>query len=208
MVKIKLAHLTNNMFSYINKIFEFILNEIKSIILYLVLSYPDSRLGKFLRKKYWSKKLKRNGSNLDIHMHSTIGCPELIEVGENFMLSVNAHITAFGSKGIYIGDNVGIGRGSYLHASNHIFDSIDIPIRNQGIRSKDISFRDSYYSIIIEDDVLIGSNVVILSGTKIGKGSIVSPGSVLSTIYPPYSILVGNPARVSQNRKQNFNHEK
>ena len=71
------------------------------------------------------------------------------------------------------------------------------------IRSKDISYKGSYYSIIIEDDVLIGSNVVILSGTKIGNGSIVSPGSVVSGIYPSYSILVGNPARISQNRKEN-----
>ena len=52
--------------------------------------------------------------------------------------------------------------------------------------------------------MLIGSNVVILSGTKIGNGSIVSPGSVLSGVYPSFSILVGNPARVSQNRKENL----
>ncbi len=196
------------MFSYINKIFKFIFNEIQTIIFWIILSYPDSTFGKSLRNKYWSKKLKKHGSNLDIHRHSTIGCPELIEVGNNFFLSVNAHITAFGSKGIYIGDDVGIGRGSYLHSSNHIFDKIDIPIRMQGIKSNDILYRDNYYSIIIEDDVLIGSNVVILSGTKIGKGSVVSPGSVLSGVYPPYSVLVGNPARISKNRKKSDNYEK
>ena len=191
------------MISYINKIFKFIIDEIQIVVLWLVLSYPDSRFGKFIRKKYWSKKLKKHGYNLDIHMRSTIGKPELIEIGDNFMISVNAHMTAFGSKGIFIGDNVGIGRGSCLHASNHVFDNVDIPTRLQGVRSKDISYKNNYYSIIIEDDVLIGSNVVILSGTKIGNGSIVSPGSVVSGIYPSYSILVGNPARISQNRKEN-----
>ena len=82
------------------------------------------------------------------------------------MLSVNAHITAFGSKGIFIGDNVGIGRGSCLHASNHSSNKIDIPIRMQGIESNDILYNNKYYSIIIEDDVIIGSNVVIVSGNK------------------------------------------
>ena len=191
------------MFSYINKIFKNFFIEVQTIIFWIILSYPDSRFGKYLRNKYWSKKLKKHGSNLDIHRHSTIGYPELIEVGDNFFLSVNAHITEFGSKGIFIGNNVGIGRGSYLHASNHIIDKIEIPIIKQGIKSKDILYRDNYYSIIIEDDVLVGSNVVILSGTKIGKGSVVSPGSVLSGIYPPYSVLVGNPARISKNRKDN-----
>ena len=191
------------MFSYINKIYKFFFDEIKIIIFWITHSYPDSRFGKIIRKKYWSKRLKKHGLNLDINMNSAFGCPELIEIGDNFMLSVNAHITAFASKGIFIGNNVGIGRGSYIHASQHIFDTIDIPIREQGVISKDISYRNNYYSIIIEDDVLVGSNVVILSGTKIGKGSIVSPGSVLSGIYPPYSILVGNPARISKNRKQN-----
>ena len=47
-----------------------------------------------------------------------------------------------------------------------------------------------------------------LSGTKIGKGSVVSPGSVLSGVYPPYSVLVGNPARISKNRKKSDNYEK
>ena len=190
------------MLSYINKIYQFIIEEFEIIVLWLVISYPDSRFGKTLRRKYWSKKLKHHGKNLDIHMRSTIGHPELVEIGNNFMLSVNAHMTAFGSKGIFIGDNVGIGRGSCLHAANHISEDVNIPTRLQGINSEDILYNKKYYSIIIEEDVLIGSNVVILTGSKISKGSIVSPGSVVSGIYPPYSVLVGNPARISQNRKQ------
>ena len=82
-------------------------------------------------------------------MRGTIGCPELIQVGDNFMLSVNAHITAYGSKGIFIGDNVGIGRGSYIHASNHIYENTDVPIRSQGIRSKDIKYNNT--SKVIND---------------------------------------------------------
>ena len=193
------------MFSYFSKFIKFIIKEFYATVFLIIISYPDSRFGKYLRRNYWSKKLKKCGRNLDICMRGTIGCPELIQVGDNFMLSVNAHITAYGSKGIFIGDNVGIGRGSYIHASNHAYENIDVPIRSQGIISKDIKYNNTIYSVIIEDDVLIGSNVVILTGTKIGKGSVISPGSILSGEYPPYSILVGNPARISKNRKNSNN---
>ena len=184
------------MFSYINKIFKFIIGEIQIVVLWFVLSYPDSRFGKFVRKKYWSKKLKKHGYNLDIHMRSTIGKPELIEIGDNFMLSVNVHMTAFGSKGIFIGDNVGIGRGSCLHASNHVFDNVDIPTRLQGVRSKDISYKNTYYSIIIEDDVWLATRVIVLKGVTIGKGSVVGAGSVVTKSIPPNTFAVGNPAQV------------
>ena len=120
--------------------------------------------------------------------------------GDQLVIPGNIIVRQRGTK-IHPGDNVGIGRGSYIHASNHIYDSTDIPIRSQGIRSKDMQYTNSTYSVIIEDDVLIGSNVVILTGTKIGKGSVISPGSILSGEYPAYSILVGNPARVSKSRK-------
>jgi acetyltransferase-like isoleucine patch superfamily enzyme len=56
--------------------------------------------------------------------------------------------------------------------------------------------------IIIEDDVWIGSNSVILGGVKIGRGTVIGAGSIVTKNIPPYSIVVGNPARVI---KQRFN---
>ncbi len=193
--------------SLVNKILNKIIGEYKSLIFFFISSYPDSTLGKFIRKKYWINRLNRCGNNPDFHANSSIGYPEKIEIGDNFMISNNAHITAIGSKGIYIGDNVGIGRGSYLHAAFHKTKKTDVPMRLQGVESEDIEYKGNNFSIIIEDDVLIGSNVVILSGSKIGKGCLISPGSVVSGIIPPYSILAGNPARVSKNRKNDENNE-
>lgn len=49
----------------------------------------------------------------------------------------------------------------------------------------------------IGDDVWVGANATILKGARIGSGSIVASGAVvLSGVYPPRSILAGNPARV------------
>lgn len=54
--------------------------------------------------------------------------------------------------------------------------------------------------IIIEDDVWIGFNCTILSGVRIGKGAVIGAGSVVSQDIPPYSIVVGSPAKVIKYR--------
>lgn len=50
--------------------------------------------------------------------------------------------------------------------------------------------------IIIEDDVFVGARVIILKGVTIGKGSVIGAGAVVAKSVPPFSIVVGNPARV------------
>lgn len=50
--------------------------------------------------------------------------------------------------------------------------------------------------VLIEENVWIASSVGILPGTRIGTNSVVGYGAVCAGIYPPNSIIVGNPARV------------
>lgn len=54
--------------------------------------------------------------------------------------------------------------------------------------------------IVLEDDVWIGCNALILSGVTIGRGAIVGAGAVVAKDIPPYSIVVGNPARIVKKR--------
>ena len=49
---------------------------------------------------------------------------------------------------------------------------------------------------VIEDDVEIGANALILGPVRVGQGSIIGAGSVVVKDVPPYSVVVGNPARV------------
>ena len=56
---------------------------------------------------------------------------------------------------------------------------------------------------IIEDNVDIGSNVVILGPITIGCGSVIGAGSVVVKDIEPYSLVVGNPARVIKKIKTN-----
>ena len=49
----------------------------------------------------------------------------------------------------------------------------------------------------IGDDVWLGAGVIVLKGAQIGHGSTVASGSVVTSgVYPPRSVLAGNPARV------------
>jgi len=57
--------------------------------------------------------------------------------------------------------------------------------------------------IILGSEVWIASNALILSGVTIGDGAVVGPGSVVVEDVPPYSIVVGNPARVVSKRFSN-----
>ena len=49
-------------------------------------------------------------------------------------------------------------------------------------------------------DVWIGANVFVRSGCSIGTGSVVGAGSIVLNDVPPYSIVVGCPAKVIRYR--------
>jgi maltose O-acetyltransferase len=55
--------------------------------------------------------------------------------------------------------------------------------------------------IVIEDDVWIGAGAVILPGITLGHGAVVGAGAVVTKDVPPYSIVVGNPARILKMRR-------
>ena len=54
--------------------------------------------------------------------------------------------------------------------------------------------------VTIGNDVWIGNNVQILSGVTIGDGAVIGAGSVIASDVGPYSVMIGNPARVIRYR--------
>ena len=180
-----------------------LLDEFRGWIAFLILAYPDTPLGALLRRRYWARRLKRCGKSALFRRHTTIGSPHLVEIGNNFAIGEGSTVGADASQGIYIGDDVMVARGTYMHAANHRIDDLERPISEQGYECKIVEHEGREYSIVIEDGVWIGSNVVVVSGTKLGRGSVVSAGSVVSGNIPAFSIVVGNPAKRGMSREKN-----
>lgn len=97
-----------------------------------------------------------------------------------------------GAGSIVIGDHVTIGQMVNVQAGNHIYEDRNLRIDQQGVR---------YKGIVIEDDCWIGAQAVIVDGVTIGQGSVIGAGAVVTHSIPPYSVAVGNPARVIKERK-------
>ena len=186
------------------KILKAIKQEIKSLIYIILTTYPDTYIGMKLRHIYWTNRLRSSGKNLQFRKGSGIGYPNLIDVGDNFILGNSSLITANSSYGMFIGNNVGIARNVLIHSANHSFDEINIPIMQQKIISPKLEYNNKFYSVIIKDNVWIGSQSVILPGTVIESGCVISSGSIVSGNFPENSLIMGNPARVIKSRIVNI----
>lgn len=84
-----------------------------------------------------------------------------------------------------------MGPGVRIHATNHSFESTEIPMMLQPLREADV---------VIEDDVWLGANVVVTAGVRIGRGAIVAADAIVTRDVPPYTIVGGVPAKPIKSR--------
>ncbi len=93
---------------------------------------------------------------------------------------------------IEIGETCLFGDDVYICDFDHRTDRLDLPIKDQGIVKTPVR---------IGDDVWVGTKVVVTRGTDLGAHSVVGAGSVARGVYPPRSVIVGQPGRVVKTRK-------
>jgi maltose O-acetyltransferase len=174
--------------------------ELKKFFVKIIVFWPTGYLGNKLRYFYYSLYLKF-GNNITIESGVRFSDTNKIEIKNECIFGRNVHINPGNCNGIYIGNYVAIADGTFIRSGNHKFDDLTKKIMYQGHDAAEINFNSKTYSVVIEDDVWIGARAILLSGAHIGEGSVISAGSVVSNKIPPYSIAVGNPARVVANRK-------
>lgn len=58
--------------------------------------------------------------------------------------------------------------------------------------------------LVVEKGVFIGAGAVVLPGVTVGANSIIGSGAVVLTDVPPFSTVVGNPARVIKLSEQGY----
>lgn len=90
---------------------------------------------------------------------------------------------------IHVYDKLEIGSGSIFSWNVSILDG-------DGHSLKIDKKNNNAAGITIGRNVWIGNNAIILKGVDIGEGSVIGAGSVVTHSIPPYSLAVGNPAKV------------
>lgn len=104
------------------------------------------------------------------------------EIGENVYIGGMSEVYAKGAK-VSIGDNCDIASFVVINCSDSHKKTIGI--------SDEIDRQD----IIIENNVYIGTQSFIGGGVHIGHHSVVGAGTIVRKgEYPPYSLIIGNPA--------------
>lgn len=123
-----------------------------------------------------------NHKNLIMEDKTNIsGGTVIMNTRAKFIMKKNAG-AAFGMA-VITGNHMVVPGMFLKDVSNKIKDELDI--------------RHEYdKDIVVEEDVWIGAKAVLLSGVTLGRGCIIGAGSVVRNNIPPYSIAIGNPARV------------
>lgn len=152
--------------------------------------------------------------------------PDYVSIGSNVMLGKDVKFSKFiNLYGCEIGDETKIGAfveiqknakvGQRCKISSHTFICEGVTIEDNVFIGHNVTFvNDSYprattqtgglqteqdwkvEATLVKKGASIGSGVTILANVVIGEGALVGAGSVVTKDVPPFSVVVGNPAKV------------
>ena len=88
---------------------------------------------------------------------------------------------------VRMGDRAGLGQHVFISGFNHGYADGTRDSNEQKLVRKEV---------VIGRESHIGANSVVVAGVEIGERCQIGAGSVVTKNIPPYSVAVGNPARV------------
>ena len=106
-----------------------------------------------------------------------------VKIGNNAVIMMGAIMIDMGAV---LGGRVEVGKRCHVGAGAVLAGVIEPP---------------SATPVILEDDVLIGANAVVIEGVRIGKGAVVGAGAIVRQDVPAGAVVVGNPARIIKQQK-------
>ena len=160
-------------FSWVSTIFFFLMDILPHPLRYIIFKILLGRMGKKVLIDY------------KVYMRY----PNTIELGDNVAINSGCqfHTSVNLGKKIKIGNNVKISPNTKFYGAAHDYTLGNMP--------------DIADDIIVEDNCWICADCTILQGVSIGRGSIIGAGSIVTKNIPPYSVAVGNPAKVIKERE-------
>ena len=99
------------------------------------------------------------------------------------------------SASMVVAREITIGADCLIAGGVWMFDSPGHPSDPQDRRAHKRPAPEDIKPVVIEDNCWIGSDAVIAPGVRVGEGSIVAAKSVVINDVPPFTVVMGNPAR-------------
>jgi acetyltransferase-like isoleucine patch superfamily enzyme len=143
----------------------------------------------FMRNAMFRLVFKTYGRETMLDYRSFVRYPWRVSLGNG--VAINRGCELYPSmqtdQGIItLEDHVVLGPGVIIFASGHDYTALHLP---------DISA-----PVTVGKHAWIGGKSIILPGVTIGEGAVIGAGSVVTKDIPPYTVAVGNPAKVIKNR--------
>jgi acetyltransferase-like isoleucine patch superfamily enzyme len=130
-----------------------------------------------------------NAYGCSIDSGSKVGA--FVEIQKGASIGKNCKISShtFICEGVHIADNCFVGHGVMF--TNDLFPRAT---NADGSQQTDEDWK--MVETFVEKGVSIGSNATILCGITIGEHALIGAGAVVTRNVAPFSIVVGNPAKV------------
>lgn len=149
----------------------------------------------------------------DIYIHSSANVSDKASIGPGTKVWINVQIRENAmigegcilSKDVYIDHEVSIGHRCKIQNTVSVYNGVNIG--DDVFIGPNVAFTNDRvprafnadWKITptrIDNGASIGSNATIICGVTIGEFAMVAAGSVVTRDVPPYTLVMGNPARV------------
>ncbi|HEX6852989.1 MAG TPA: acetyltransferase [Candidatus Polarisedimenticolaceae bacterium] len=127
-----------------------------------------------------SREMARRGCRFANFVHPSVDL-DLTEIGTGNYLQEQVIVQA-GAK---------IGNNSSVHIAALV--AHEVTIGHSVFVAHAVSLSGE---VVVEDGVFIGTNATVVPRVRIGRWSTIGAGSVVLKDVPPYSVAVGNPAKI------------
>ena len=152
-----------------------------------------------------------SGYKNEIYIKPSIKNPNIIVgdftyIADSEFESHVTHLYDFNKDKLIIGKFCQIAKGVefIMNGASHQMNVVTTfpfyTLEGWNMKPPDISDLPLKGDTVIENDVWIGQNAVILPGVHIENGAIIGANWVVGSNVPPYTIMIGNPARKLRKR--------
>ena len=145
-------------------------------------SYVDSNVSIGEGTKIWHFSHVQSGSVIgkDCSLGQNVNVGNNVIIGNNVKIQNNVSIY----EGVELEDYVFCG-------PSMVFTNVKYP------RSEFPQSESKFYSkTLVKKSASIGANATIVCGVTIGEYALIGSGSVVTKSVPPFTLVVGNPARI------------